>query len=84
MANHNVRWVLGVHVCFGNLDFVIITEEELVRSSAATQPLLFIGLNAITKALEELQLPTMEVHAPRKQPTPQPRLWKATHRGFGA
>ena len=54
MANHNVSWVSGMHVCFGNLDFIITMEGELVRSSAATQPLLFTGLDAITKALEEL------------------------------
>ena len=54
MANHNISWVSGAHVCFGNLDFVITTEGELVRSSAATQPLLFTGLDAIAKVPEEL------------------------------
>ena len=64
MANHNISWVLGARVCFGNLDFIITTEGELVRSSAATQPLLFTDLDAIIEAPEELQLPTMEVRTP--------------------
>ena len=40
-------------------------EGELVWLSAATQPLLFIGLDAIAEVPEELQLPTTEVHTPR-------------------
>ena len=64
MANRNVSWVPGARVHFGNLDFVITTEGELVRSFAATQPLLFTGLDAITEAPKELQLPMTEVHAP--------------------
>ena len=54
MANRNVSWVPGERVHFGNLDFIITTEGELVWSSTATQPLLFTGLNAITEAPEEL------------------------------
>ena len=54
MANCNVSWVPGTRVRFGNLDFVITTEGELVRPSAATQPLLFTGLDTIAEALEEL------------------------------
>ena len=65
MANRNVSWVPGAHVRFGNLDFVITTEGELVWSFAATQPLLFGGLEAIIKASEELQLPTTKVYSPR-------------------
>ena len=49
---------------FGNLDFVIMMEGELVWLSTATQPLLFTGLDAITEAPKELQLPMTEVHAP--------------------
>jgi len=64
MANHNVSWVSSTPVPFGNLDFVITMEGELVRSSAATQPLLFTGLDAIAEVPEELQLPTTEVCAP--------------------
>ena len=30
MASHGVNWVLGAHVHFENLDFIITTEEELV------------------------------------------------------
>ena len=64
MANRNVSWVPDVCVRFGNLDFAITMEGELVRSSAATQPLLFTGLDAIAEVPEELQLPTTEVCAP--------------------
>ena len=39
---------------FENLDFVITTEGELVRSSVATQPLLFTGLYAIIEVPKEL------------------------------
>ena len=71
MANRNVSWVPGARVRFRNLDLVITMEGELVRSSAATQPLLFTGLDAIAEAPEELQLPTTEVHTPRNKPAPQ-------------
>ena len=54
MPNRNVNWVLRGHMHFENLDFVITMEGELVRLSAATQPLLFTGLNAIAEAPEEL------------------------------
>ena len=54
MANHNISWVLGAHVHFGNLDFIITIVGELVRSSAATQPLLFTSLDAIAEVPEEL------------------------------
>ena len=65
MANRNVSWVPGARVHFGNLDFIITMEGELVWSSAATKPLLFTSLDAIAKALEELQLPTTGVRTPR-------------------
>ena len=54
MASHSVSWVLGMHVHFGNLDFIITTEGELAQVPAAVQPLHSAGLDTITEALEEL------------------------------
>ena len=54
MASHGVSWVLGVHVRFRNLDFIVTTEGELVQVPAAVQPLHSAGLDAVAKALEEL------------------------------
>ena len=65
MANRNISLVPGARVCFGNLDFIITMEGELVRSSTATQPLLFTSLDAIAEVPEELQLPTTDVLTPR-------------------
>ena len=65
MASHGVSWVLGVHVRFGNLDFIVTTEGELAQAPFAIQPLYSTGLDAVTEALEELQLPTPEVRTPR-------------------
>ena len=54
MASHDISWVLGTHMRFGDLDFIATTEGELVRAPAAVQTLHFSSLNMITKALEEL------------------------------
>ena len=54
MAIHGVSWVLGAHVRFGNLEFIITTEGGLVQAPATVQPLHFTGLNAIAEVLEEL------------------------------
>ena len=54
MASHNLRWVLGAHVCFGDLDFIVTMEGELVMAPAVVRPLHSTGLNAIAEALEEL------------------------------
>ena len=54
MASHGVSWVPGTHVCFENLDFIIMMEGELAQVPAAVQPLHSIGLDAIAEALEEL------------------------------
>ena len=54
MASHHVSWVPGAHVCFRNLDFIIMTEGELAQVPAAIQPLHSAGLDTITEALEEL------------------------------
>ena len=52
MASHNVSWVLGMHVCFGGLDFIVTKEGRLVQAPATSQPLHFSGLDVITKVLE--------------------------------
>ena len=54
MASHWVSWVLGVHVHFGNLDFIVMTEEGLVQAPTAIQPPHFTSLDAIVEALEAL------------------------------
>ena len=64
MASHGVSWVLGAHVRFGNLDFIVTTEGELALVPTAVQPLHSVGLDAIVEALEELQLHAPEAHAP--------------------
>ena len=63
MASHNVSWVLGVHVCFGDLDFIVTTEGEQVRAPTTIQTLHFSGLDTIIEALEELQLHAPEARA---------------------
>ena len=35
MANHNLSWVPGVHVHFGNLDFIVTAEGELAMAPIA-------------------------------------------------
>ena len=54
MASHCVSWVPGAHMHFGNLDFIVTTEGELVRAPVVVQPLHSAGLDAIAEALEEL------------------------------
>jgi len=54
MASHGVSWVLGTHVCFGKLDFIISMEGELTQVLVAIQTLHSTCLDAIVKALEEL------------------------------
>ena len=54
MANHNLSWVLGAHVHFGDLDFIVTTEGELAMALAAVRPLPSTSLDAIIEALEEL------------------------------
>ena len=45
MASHGIRWVLGAHVHFRDLDFIIMVGGELALAHAAIQPLPSIGLN---------------------------------------
>ena len=63
MASHDISWVLGTHVCFGDLDFIITMEEELVRAPIVIQPLYSTGLDTIAEALEELWVYASEAHA---------------------
>ena len=63
MASHNINWVLGTHVCFGNLDFIVTMEGELLWAPVVVQPHHSTGLDTIAKVLEELQLHTTEALA---------------------
>ena len=54
MAGHGVSWVPSAHVRFGNLDFIVMVEEELAQAPVTVQPLHSAGLDAIVEALEEL------------------------------
>ena len=65
MASHGISWVLGAHVCFGDLDFIIMVEGELAWAPVVVQPFHSTGFNAITKMLEERRLHASEAHAPK-------------------
>ena len=45
MAGHGISWVLGAHVRFESLDFVITVGGELVRAHTAIQSLPSIILD---------------------------------------
>ena len=45
MANHGINWVLGAHVHFGSLDFIITVGGELALAHATIQSLPSISLN---------------------------------------
>ena len=45
MASHGISWVLGAHMCFGDLDFIITVGGELALAHAAIQPLPSISLD---------------------------------------
>ena len=53
-----------MHVCFRDLDFIVMTEGELAMAPAVVRPLHSVGLDAIAKALEELQLHAPEARTP--------------------
>ena len=65
MASHDITWVPGAHVRFGNLDFIVTIGGELVQAPIAVQPLHSAGLDAIAEALEELRLHAPEARTPR-------------------
>ena len=50
---------------FEDLDFIITVEGELARAPVVVQPFHSTSLDAITEALEELQLHVSEARAPR-------------------
>ena len=54
MASRDVSSVPGTHVRFGNLDFIITMEGELVWTPIIIQPLHSTGLDAFIEALEEM------------------------------
>ena len=64
MASHSVSCVLGVHVRFRNLDFIVMIGGELVQAPVVVQPLHSADLDAIAEVFEELQLHTPGAHAP--------------------
>ena len=43
MASHAISWVLGTHVRFGDLDFIIMVGGELALAHLTIQPLPSIG-----------------------------------------
>ena len=45
MASRSISWVLGAHVRFGDLDFIITVGGELALAHAAIKPLPSIGLD---------------------------------------
>ena len=45
MVSHGISWVPGVHVRFGDLDFIITVGGELALAHATIQSLPSIGLN---------------------------------------
>ena len=64
MVSHNVSWVSGARVRFGDLDFIITAEGELAMAPAVVRPLHSASLDSIAEALEELQLHAPEARAP--------------------
>ena len=45
MANHAISWVLGAHLRFGDLDFIITLGGELALAHAAVQSLPSINFS---------------------------------------
>ena len=45
MASHDISWVSGTHVRFGDLYFIITVGGELALVRATIQPLPSIGLD---------------------------------------
>ena len=56
---------MGMHVRFGNQDFIVTIEGELAQAPTAVQPLHSTGLDTIVEALEELRLHAPKAHVPR-------------------
>ena len=47
MATHAITWVLGTHVHFGDLDFIITLEGELALTHSAAPSLPSINLSRL-------------------------------------
>ena len=45
MASHGISWIPGAHVCFGDLEFMIMVGGELALAHATIQSLPSIGLD---------------------------------------
>ena len=45
MATHAISWVLGAHVRFGDMDFIVTVGGELALAHAATQSLPSVSFN---------------------------------------
>ena len=45
MANHNISWVLGAHVHFDDLDFIVTLGGELALAHMTAQSLTSINLS---------------------------------------
>ena len=45
MASHAISWVLGTHMCFGDLDFIVTLGGELVLVHATVQSLLSVNFS---------------------------------------
>ena len=65
MASHDISWVPGVHIHFGDLDFIITVGGELALAHAAIQPLPSIGLHTVDEVVEELQQHALGARTPK-------------------
>ena len=45
MASHGISWVLGAHVRFGDLDFIVTLGGELALAHTAVQSLPSVSLS---------------------------------------
>ena len=54
MSSHGISWVPGVHVRFGDLDFIITVGGELALAHATIKPLPSIDFDTINEVVEEL------------------------------
>ena len=80
MASHGTSWVLGAHMRFKDLDFIVTVEGELAWVPVVVQPFHSTGLGAITKRLEELRPHAPEARAPEaaSSSTSTTKGWKVS------
>ena len=78
MANHNISWVLGAHVHFGNLDFIITVGGELVRAHTAIRSLPPMALTM--RGLVASSAPPLDHDSPGRtsiaSPSPTMTAWR--------